>query len=539
MATAGTALAEHALAPTRPVTGSGCRLRLVAAAAVVVFAAGFLLVGHHRLTMPFGDSHDGRNGAQWGLGSRALRTEGPLASHMGADLVAGPVRVPYTDHPPLIYSETALAETVAGEHPWVTRLPAWLGSIAAIGLCYRLLRRCGITPAPAAIGVVLGLGCPMFGAYGMMNDPWILGLPWGVAILLLWEERRAGVPRPAWLLAGVALIGALTSWVNVIELGLLAIAELVARLRRRRPDVLVPLAVGTGTGVALTVAWVAWAHGGSIRSLVDQAANRTSGGSDHVGPSLLISYLRSYWVDTFTPWQLVLGIPVLVAGWLRPRLRPLLAVTLMTVGLWVLVFADGAAHHDYWGYWLVLPLVVGFAAAADVVLAGRSARTLAVAVAGATAIGLVGLEVPRTIPRRLTQGAQAGSVLSAARQLVPPGQRYIWYLGDIVQTPYWIAYPFHRPAARLVNLRAVDELAAAQPDAIVLVAADRLTSDLRPGESSAPCRAGVPVHQNYKVLTAQALDEALHGRRCPAASAAGSGSPKTAPQGPQPEFIAP
>ena len=68
--------------------------RGVAATAVVVLAAAFLVLGHARLTMPFGDSHDGRNGAQWGLGSRDLRVEGPVTSHMGADLVAGPVRHP-------------------------------------------------------------------------------------------------------------------------------------------------------------------------------------------------------------------------------------------------------------------------------------------------------------------------------------------------------------------------------------------------------------------------------------------------------------
>jgi hypothetical protein len=378
----------------------------------------------------------------------------------------------------------------------------------------------------------------MFGAYGLMNDPWILGLPWGIAVLLLWEERRAGVVRPAWLLAGVALIGALTSWVNVIELGLLAIVELVARVRRRRPDVLRPIALGAGAGVALTVAWVAWAHGGSIRTLVDQAGNRTSAGSEHVGLPLLISYLRWYWVDTFTPWQLALAIPVMVAAWLQPRLRPLLVVTLTTVGIWVLVFADGAAHHDYWGYWLVLPLVIGFAATADVLLARRPPLVPAVAVVAATALGLVGLEVPGTIPRTLTQGAQAGSLLLAARHSVAPDQAYIWYLGDVVQTPYWVAYPFRRPAARLVNLRAVDELASVEPDAIVLVAADRLTSDLRPADPSAPCRAGVPARLHFGVLTAKALDDALRSGPCRAVAATGDRA-LPALHGPIPHFIAP
>jgi|SRR5579871_668514 len=525
--------ASRQAAPRAPGRGPSWPVALIA-----VFAIAFLAVGHQRLTMPFGDSHDGRNGTQWGLGSRALREEGVLRSHLGADLVAGTVRVAYTDHPPLIYSETAAVEAVAGEHPWTTRCPAWLGSLVTVGLCYRLLRRCGIGAPPAVIGTVLGLGCPMFGAYGMMNDPWIVGLPWGVAILLLWQEHRSGT-RVRWpTIAAVALVGSLTSWVNVIELGLLALVEVVTRTRRRRRDLLAPIALAGATGVVLTVLWVAWAHGGSVHSLLAQAGRRSSGSADHMTPALLVSYLRSYWVGTFTPWQLALAIPVLVAAWLEPRTRPVLAVALGTVIIWVAAFSDGAAHHDYWAFWMVVPLAIGFAAAAERLLPAATTRMTVIVMALATGIGIIGFQLPGTIPETLVTGARGGAVLLAARDRMPPQQAYVWYLGDIVQVPYWIAYPFHRPAARLVNLRAVDELAATEPNDIVLVAADRLTADLMPANRAVGCVAGVPKGTRFAVLTASALDTALRSGSCPAVLQPPVPDTLT-PKASTPSFIAP
>ncbi len=519
MTNLATAVVEEAKGPTPPGPRHRPSTQTLAVVAVIAFALGFLIVGHQRITMAFGDSHDGRNGTQWGLGSRDLRTDGPVRSHMGADLTAGAVRAPYTDHPPLIYAETAAVETLGGEHPWSTRLPAWLGSIAAIGLCLQLLRRCGLSPAAAAIGTTLGLGCPMFGAYGIMNDPWILGLPWGIAILLLWQRRRIGVPTSWWLISGVAFVGAWTSWVNVLELGLIGVAELAVRLRRRRPDVLLPIAVPTVAAVALTLGWVAWSHGGSISSLLHNAGTRSGGASNGLSPSVVLSMLKSYWVDTFTPWQLLLAVPVIAAAWLDERSRPVLAVALGTVVLWIAVFSDGAAHHDYWGYWMVLPLAIGIGVGADILLRARSRNIGRVAVAAATLVGIVGFVVPGTIPRSLIRGSKAGAVLVAARATMPADQPYVWYLGSLIQIPYWVSYPFHRPGARLPNLATVDRLASTRPDDLVLVASYRLTPDLVPADPSAPCRAGVPRAQQYAVETAATLDRALRTGACPAVAA--------------------
>jgi hypothetical protein len=160
-------------------------------------------------------------------------------------------------------------------------------------------------------------------------------------------------------------------------------------------------------------------------------------------------------------------------------------------------------------------------------------------VVAATCVGLVGFDVPRTIPQSLERASEGGAVLLAARHRMPAAQQYVWYLGDVIQEPYWIAYPFDRPAARLVNLRAVDELAASAPDDLVLVDVDRLTPDLLPALASPPCRAGVPAGRNFEVATARALDAALRTGPCPAVSAA-SVPRTTAPAlGPVPVYAVP
>jgi len=137
---------------------------------------------------PFGDSHDGRNGAVWASGSHALRAEGPVAARLGArlDLGRGQSTI-YADHPPLAYGETAAVEAVFGVHPWSTRPPAWPGTVVAIGLLYGLLEACGLAPLAAAAGVALGFGCPMIGLHGAMLDSWVVGLPWAVGTLLVWQ----------------------------------------------------------------------------------------------------------------------------------------------------------------------------------------------------------------------------------------------------------------------------------------------------------------------------------------------------------------
>src|SRR5688500_10444119 len=85
--------------------------RGAAVALLLVIVAVFLAQGSARLTAPFGESHDGRNGATWASGSRSLREHGVLDSVLGA---WAPERGTYAHHPPGIYVETWAAEAVGG-----------------------------------------------------------------------------------------------------------------------------------------------------------------------------------------------------------------------------------------------------------------------------------------------------------------------------------------------------------------------------------------------------------------------------------------
>ena len=83
-------------------------------AVAVVLAAvgiGFLIYAAPQLGAPFGESHDGLNGATWANGSRYLRDVGPVTSALGGRRPGGTV---YANHPPAIYVTTAAIEWVVG-----------------------------------------------------------------------------------------------------------------------------------------------------------------------------------------------------------------------------------------------------------------------------------------------------------------------------------------------------------------------------------------------------------------------------------------
>ena len=179
--------------------------RRLALALLLIFASVFLLQAAPRIAAPFGDSHDGENGAVWGFASRAIRNDGFFGSCGGARLGAG--EGTYAHHPPLIANETALVESVFGHRPTWTRLPAWLASLATIPLLYLLLVALGIRRVPSALGTILALATPMFLLYGSMLDTLQISLPFAVAFLLV--RARGDVqrrPMAPWIPFALAIV---------------------------------------------------------------------------------------------------------------------------------------------------------------------------------------------------------------------------------------------------------------------------------------------------------------------------------------------
>lgn len=476
---------------------------------VLVFAGLFLSINLTHIRSPFGDSHDGRNGAVWASGSRSLRRYGPMESRLGARRETSPgTFAVYIDHPPLIYVETAAAELVGGQHPWASRAPAWLGSTVAIFLLWILLDEVGIGSVASAVGVVLGLGCPMFAVFGTMLDSWIIGLPWALATLLLWERGRQGRPvRPA--LLAIVTVGTVGScWLGWLIVGLVCGSDLAVARRGSRLTIeaRTRLVVAAGTGLAVG-AWIVWASG-SLDGLRSVFLSRS--GNNGATPSLttLAKAAWGYTRDLWAPWQLVLGGPALVVGLTRRATRPLVAVGLAAVSAWCLLFRDGFAIHGYWTYWLTVPLAAGFAAGFDVLFGMLVDARRAIAAASCAAVGLLGLVIPSFARFRLDLGITAGDVLSHATY--PSDQRTSWYFGSLPGPVDWIAYATERPPANLATAEDVVTLAAASPHSLVLVAGPYLTGLDAHADPSAAC--GETRGRSYTVATAAAVAQRLNAR---------------------------
>ena len=496
-----------------------------------IFATVLIVSGHGRAGAPFGDSHDGRNAGVWASGSRSLREDGPLTSRLGTWALVGGEERPYATHPPLIVVQTAAVEAVLGEHPWTTRLPAWGGTLASVVLAWFLLRACRLRPLAASIGVALGFGCPLIAVYGTMLDTPVTGFPFALGVLLLWQRGRTGRPAPDPLVATVAALAVLSSWQGLLVAGLVTGATVVTTSRRRQDTQRLPvsaLLVGTAAGGLLLTGWVWWAYE-SLGPLLEQLAIRGGAGERQVGLDLLVAGLEAHWPRVLTPWLLALAIPALVAAVRRPHTRAVASVALAVVGVWVVVLRDGAVHHDYWAYWIVLPLALGLGTVADAALAaldGRRAlapvaRTLSAAAVGLASLGVLGAGGTGAA---VSRGAVGGGLLRATTY--PSGQDTAWYLGELVQPASWVSYATRRPAVELVTHEDVRRVATSDPADLVLVHAGRLRRDLRGPAGAEGCRAGVPAGHDFAVVTAaslaRALDDTETGCEAEAARSAGA-----------------
>ncbi|MFN8036506.1 MAG: hypothetical protein U0V73_11275 [Acidimicrobiia bacterium] len=434
------------------------------------FALVFVVQGAARITMPFGNSHDGRNGAVWGLESRAIREQGPLASRLGARSPYLPA--PYADHPPLIAIETAAAEAVGGERPAVTRAPAWLGALATVALLYVLLRDLKVDALPAALGVVTGLGSGMFFLYGTMLDTLQTSLPFALGVLILWNRRRHGRgPRARWL-AVACLLLVLASWEGALLVAVLSAADLLhgwrTHHRLRFPPTLAALAVGA----LLVGIWIWWADGG-LGAILAQLRERTGTGTASVSWSSFANQQFDYARTVFNPVVTLLAVPFVVIALLDRRTRLLCAVTLGTACLYTLAMHEAAYVHDYWNYWLLVPLTIGAAATLDrmrrALLARDAARhgaTIAITALGAV-LALNGLASIRSYSDAVVTAAEPARVVQ--RTGLARGQRVTYVALRNPGSAPWVAYLTRARLASVTSRHAVVALARSRPDDRILV----------------------------------------------------------------------
>jgi hypothetical protein len=501
---------------------TGSRRWVAVVAVLVAVGIGFLVYAAPQLGAPFGESHDGINGAVWGNGSRYLREVGPVDSALGGRRADG---TSYANHPPAIYLTTAAAELIAGEGPWSTRASAWLATLASIPLLWFILRRLRLATVPALVGVVVAATTPMVFVYGGMLDTPIIAFPIGLGVFLVWLRAWDGDgtdhrldPRLVGLLA---LVAALTAWEATFAVGLAALS-LGWKAWRRRDSLAVPVALAAGgaTGVVLTVAWSIWATG-STTTLVDQFLGRSGseGGATWLGA---VSNQQGWLRDLLGVALIGVLVCAAAAIWDHGLRRVAAAGSLAVVFGYAVLLHSGAYHHQYWNYWVTLPVAIGFGYGAEAVM--RALRTQGGSRASATAIVLL-LALIVVMSSRLAPSADRtmmddGDVPARLLQSqpLPAAQDSIRYVGAIYDAQPWLTYLTRRPAAPLTDRGELDALAEQQPDALLLTSNSCVSDDqlcfeaARLPAGAAIARAGHPEATEYRIYSAGGLATALDSR---------------------------
>ena len=453
----------------------------------------FLVVIHGRFAAPFGNSHDGRNAGVWATGSRALRDDGPIASRVGG---VRPDGTSYAHHPPLTYVESAISETVFGEHAWSSKLPALASTLAAAGLLFVLLRDVGLRRVPAAAGAAIGLLSPMLLTYGAMLDTPMTSLVFGVALLVAWQRSFAGRPLPWAVVGALGLLAALSGWEAMLLAWLAGLVLVVQAWRSggsRAALRAAPMLLGALVGTVLTVGWAVWVYG-SLSELHDQLLLRS--GDDGLAT-------RAGALDAQTRWLLELfGTAILglgacaVAAVVDHEVRPVATLALAATLAYPVVLYNGAFYHDYWNYWLVIPIAIGAGWALDRLAAGFAGRGASPTAAGVLVVAITAVIVvpavlrPSRAARAIDQGVAAGRAASSVAWEASQGGT-----GDIGRTyevEPWLDYYARLPYQHFAEPDAFLAFAQAHPDAWILVSNN--CADLPDGILCQTVEAGRPLN---------------------------------------------
>jgi hypothetical protein len=408
----------------------------------------------------------------WGLSSRALRDD-PIGSRFGG---VRPASGSYANHPPLIIGETAIAETIAGEHRVATRSPAWLGSIVALILLCWLLLDAGLSPTAVAAGVVTTCGSAMFLVYGTMLDTPVTSLPFALAVLLAWQRARQGRPWPAAVLVALGVLAGLAGW-QCFAFAAIAVATLALDSVRRRRSWGPTLALGAGAilGLVTTLVWIHWVYG-SFTPLLHQRTYRSDGspllGSARIQLSILWALM---------PMAMIIGSVGAFIAARDTRVRALLAISTASVIGYALAFRGAAEIHDYWNYAALIPLAVGASAGFDRLTSSAAASRHTLFRFGSLAVAATCLIIALTQPSDAQDRIEAGLVplrLAHIARDLPHDDAALAYFapGD---RSFWIEYETGAPALALSSVDDLQRLAEANPNFPVLLGYTEMTADQR------------------------------------------------------------
>jgi hypothetical protein len=453
---------------------AGPRLRQDPAVAVALLVSGVLVANAWSwISKPFGNTHDGRNGALWSLAGEAALQD-PIGSHLGSGYRPGAV---YAHHPPLIVAMTAIGR-LFGTGPFASRLPAIIATAVTLVLLVALLRALRCSTGAIVAGLLAMASAPMFLVYGTMVDTPMVSLPVGVAVLLVAVRIRDGRSPPAAGVIAVFALAPLGSWQGVI-LASVVTAALVAHSIRvdagRRPAA--HAVIGTSIGGALSLTWL-WAATGSLRGLLEQGADRASSVPLAEWIDRQRAYADDLWPVTVVALAAMLGLFALTDR----RVRPVLAITVGVVLASLLGFRQGAFNHDYWNYWglLIVALAVGTGTDRLARRLGERGRTSIAIVVALTAFSLLtGVTNVSISELNTIRGSGSGTAVDryvASDDFDPDAPiAVIAGPGDAYD---WVFHAARRSVVPIASQRELRRLVDESPGAVALVGIPEDPTDL-------------------------------------------------------------
>ena len=486
---------------------------------VTLICVGVLALWLPDLTLPLGNSDDGRILARFGLQARNFWELGPVESGFGAVIepfvreeygvaprtAAPAAAVTYAHHPPLpifvaVASVGLLGDTVAA----LRIVPFAMGAatVAAMALLLRVQR---VSWGPTLLAVTAMVCTGFFYVYGRIGVGYSLLVASTAAVAWL----RAQSEPPRWALAVMACLAAgaaMQSWIALVTLGLLAPWLFTGTLARQRPTppsppeqdgtqqgamarlaalvsrgwspALTAMLVGAAVGAAVTAGWLLNAT--DLAELSERVSFRVGRDVDTAVETTSFTFgefLSRQWRFAghellAPPWLRALLVPALVAGIADRRTRVPVLVTLAAAATLTFGFQQGAWIHRLWNFPWLAPATIGLAALADAVrrLLASRAPGLRLPLGVLAALGAVATLVlvitGGTRDYYLSDPAEAGAVLEEARGEASP--EVVWTTPGI-STPRWVSYYLDAPVFALDR----DRLVEVVPSDLVLVRTGR------------------------------------------------------------------
>ena len=502
-------------------------------------AAALLAVWLPDLSLPLGNSDDGRILGLFGLQARNFWELGIVDSRFGAvvepyvravyDVAPRadppPAAVTYAHHPPLQVFMAVVSTGLLGDSAAALRVPSLLVGAATAVFMASLLRSRGLAWGPTLLAVAAMASTGFYYVYARISVSFSLQVATIAAVS--WALRRANPRRRDTLVvAGFAALAAMQSWIAIAAMGLVMLwllaakqgdggsgrgagAAVAARPRRLpwswpsggRRRLLAAVAAGTALGAGATALWMLSAAG--FDDLANQVAIRT--GNEVGGGSRTFTFgefLARQWrfatEEMLVPvWLRVLLVPCLLAGLIDRRTRAPTAITLAVAAALTFGVQQGAWVHRLWNFPWLAPVTIGFAALADWVRRPipRRWRPLPAALAAVVIAGtLVAVASGSTRQRYITDPADAGTVLEQVGRL--SGSKLAWAIPPVT-SPTWVSYYLDTRVLRL-NEDNLDDL---EESDVVVLKADRVPDFFPEGALSDPLAA----HNDFLVISASKL----------------------------------